>query len=143
MDRFAYVSIYLHICKFAQVFKCGHVNRFTHVCKICSIRKSFTFAPNQGQVQVFVCIFTHMQILSCERKVKFACLHTQIYPLRHINVDLTLFQCCVSSRIIVSLHVMFAVIGIFNCYKFIYIFKFSYVSICLWCSTYYDPTLFQ
>ena len=78
--RFAYVSIYLHICKFTHVCKSVHVNRFTHVCKICSICKSFafasfTFAPSQNQVQILVCIyasFTLMQILSYKRKVKFA-----------------------------------------------------------------------
>ena len=51
----------------------------------------------------FVCIYanvTHMQILSCECEVKFAYIY--IYQLCHINVDLTLFQLCVSARIIVS-----------------------------------------
>ena len=38
---------------------------YTHKCKICSMCKSFKFAPIQLQVQIFVCIytnFTHMQI---------------------------------------------------------------------------------
>ena len=85
MERFAYVCIYLHLCKFTHVCKSVHVNGFTHVCKICSICKGFQFATSQDQVQMFVCIyanFTRMQILSFEHKLK--CLHMQIYQFRHI-----------------------------------------------------------
>ena len=43
----------------------------------------FTCTPSQDQVQIFVCIiyanFTNMQILSCERKVKF------VYIYKFIN----------------------------------------------------------
>ena len=78
MQRFTYVSIYLHICKFTHVCKSVHWNGFAHVCKIFSICKNFIFAPSEGQVQSFVCIFanfTRMRILSCEHKVK-VCIHT-------------------------------------------------------------------
>ena len=41
--RFAHVSTYLQICKFAHVCKSVHVNPFTHVSKIYSICNNLTF----------------------------------------------------------------------------------------------------
>ena len=128
MHRFVYAIIYLHIHKFAHVCKSVHVNAFTHVSKIYSICKSFSFAPSQDQMQIFICIyFTHMQILSCERKVKFA------YMCKFINyVILTLFQRCVSSRIIASNRLLyhFYSYGHFQLLQiYIHFFKFAYKSI--------------
>ena len=69
MNRFANVSIYLHT--YTHMCKSVHVNGFTHVCKICSICKSFiNFAPSQGQVQIFVCIYTLLICKSCHVNAK-------------------------------------------------------------------------
>ena len=58
--RFAHVSTYLQMCKFAHVCKSVHVNPFTHVSKIYFICNNFTFDPSQDQVQI---LFALMQIL--------------------------------------------------------------------------------
>ena len=67
-----YLFAYMQICSRVQMWSCERIyslmQNFLHM-------QNFIFAPSQDQVQMFVCIytnFTHMQILSCERKVKFA-----------------------------------------------------------------------
>ncbi len=88
MTTFAYVSIYLHMCKFAHMCKFGHENASTYVSNYTYICNSKLFACEGDHMQKQICLYVkvfyeYFRILQSISRHVYAqqiCLHEQMIP---------------------------------------------------------------
>ena len=88
MDQFAHVRIHLRIRKHAYGCTLAHVYAFTHVSKLYSIYKCFSFAHGGDQVQISV---------ACMQNV-----HISVHSVKLLtnNKIRSIFRFCVTQKLI-------------------------------------------